>query len=522
MARMIPKKISSTTKSNAEKTLFQIFEKNLSDDYVVFHGAWWQHIKYIVQDREADFIIIHPDRGIIILEAKGGQIAYDHLNMAWYQNQYKMKISPFQQARDIKYKFLNFLSKYDEFKNKDFCIGQCVAFPDIDDVANNLPSEAPQEILLLRPQLGNISGWISSVFDYYKAEGHFTTKLGEQRTESIINLISPSTEFRKYIANDIGKNNQEIIQLTEQQFDILNNLRLHLQCIVLGCAGSGKTQLAIEKARKLCQHKVRTLVICKSNNLSLYLAAALQDEITVGYCVVYSYEEIKPQKPQLTFEFTAIIVDEGQDFEQKEINDLKQLIPDDGIFYIFQDSNQKVSKNLNKLALQVNPTVLDKNCRNTHKIFKHAENFVSCIYERKSSLIEGRDVIHRIYEETDDIFSLLEKDITDLVNKENVSPAQIVILTDMYPSSKSLLSQYSHIDRFYLKPYSFSDKDQNTIHWSNIGMYKGLESDVIMLFFEKEKNLILSNWEIADRYVGATRAKSLLVIYEPPDRDIDF
>jgi len=262
-------------------------------------------------------------------------------------------------------------------------------------------------------------------------------------------------------------------------------LCFHSQCIVLGCAGSGKTQLAIEKARRLCQHKVRTLVICKSNNLSLYLAASLQDEITVGYCVVYSYEEIQPQKSQLTFEFTAIIVDEGQDFEQKEINDLKQLIPDDGIFYIFQDSNQKISKNANRCALQVNPTVLNKNCRNTHKIFKHAEKFVSCIYERKSSLIEGREVIHRIYEETDDIFSLLEKDITDLVNKENVSPAQIVILTDMYPSSKSLLSQYSHIDRFYLKPYSFSDKAQNTIHWSNIGMYKGLESDVIVLFFEK-------------------------------------
>jgi DNA helicase IV len=396
-----------------------------------------------------------------------------------------------------------------------------VAFPEIDVVANNLPSEAPQEILLLRPQLGNISGWISSVFDYYNAAGNFA-KLGQQRTDSIINLISPSTEFRKYIANDIGENNQEILQLTEQQFDILNNLCFHSQCVVLGCAGSGKTQLAIEKARRLCQQKDKTLVICKSSNLSLYLAAALQDEITLGYCVVYSYEEIQPQKSQLTFEFTAIIVDEGQDFEEEEINGLKQLIPDDGIFYIFQDSNQKISTNASKIALQVHPTVLDKNCRNTHKIFKHAEKFVSCIYERKSSLIEGIDVMHRIYEETDDIFSLLEKDITNLVNKENVSPAQIVILTDMYPSSKSLLSQYSHIDRFYLKPYSFSDKDQNTIHWSNIGMYKGLESDVIMLFFEKEKNLILSNWDIADRYVGATRAKSLLVIYEPPDLDIDF
>lgn len=305
-----------------------------------------------------------------------------------------------------------------------------MAFPDIDGVVNNLPSEAPQEILLLRPQLVNISSWISSVFDYYKARSKFT-KLGEQRTDSIINLISPSTEFRKYLASDIDENNQEILQLTEQQFDILNNLYLHYQCIVLGCAGSGKTQLAIEKVKRLCQHKVKTLVICKSNNLSLYLAASLRDEIEMGCCVVSTYEEIQPKKSHLTFEFAAILLDEGQDFDREEIKDLKQLIPDNGIFYIFQDSNQRISKNENRFALQVHPTVLDKNCRNTHKIFKYAEPFVSCLHEIKSSLIEGRDVIYRRYEETDDIFSILEKDITDLVNKEKVSPAQIVILTDM-------------------------------------------------------------------------------------------
>ena len=520
MARMIPKKLPSTTKSKAEKTLFQIFEKDLSDDYIVFHGTWWQDIKYIVQDREADFIIIHPDQGILILEAKGGEIMYDPLNMAWYQNERKMKISPFTQARDIKFKFLDFLSKHNGFKNKDFCIGQCVAFPDIDGVVNNLPSEAPQEILLLRPQLGNISGWISSVFERYKGERPFT-KLGDQRTDLIINLISPSTEFKKYIANDISETNQEILQLTQQQYDILNNLCQHPECIVLGCAGSGKTQLAIEKARRLCQHLVKTLVICKSNNLSLYLAASLENEINTGYCVVSIFEEIHPRKSQLTFDFTAIILDEGQDFDSEETNYLKELIPDEGIFYIFQDSNQNLSKNANKFALQVYPTILDKNCRNTHNIFKYAEPFVSCSHAINSSFMAGKDVVSRIYEDTDDIFILLENDITYLVDNHNVLPNQVVILTDMHPSSKSILSQYSHIARFDLKPYSFN-QDKNTIQWSNIGMYKGLESDVIMLFFEKEKKLIPSNWDIADRYVGATRAKSFLVVYEPPDRDIDF
>ncbi|MFB2876956.1 NERD domain-containing protein [Floridanema aerugineum] len=523
MARMIPKNLDRATRSKAERTLFQIFEKNLSDDYIVFHGAWWQHIKYIVQDREADFIIIHPDKGILILEGKGGQISYDPINKVWYQNQDKMKISPFQQAREIKFKFLDFLSKYNEFSKKDFCIGQCVAFPDIDTVVNNLPSEAPQEILLLRPQLKNIDKWVNSVFDYYKAKGTFP-KLGKDRKDSIINLISPSTQFKKYIANDIGEANQEIIQLTEQQYSILNNLCLHSQCIILGCAGSGKTQLAIEKAKRLCQHKVKTLVICKSKDLSLYLAVSLQDEIKLGYCVVSSYKEIQEKDSKLKFDCTAIIVDEGQDFEGKEINELKNLIANrnEGIIYIFQDSNQNISKNANEFVLEVSPTVLDKNCRNTHKIFKYAEPFVSCNYRIESSLIEGRDVVHRIYKATDEILGMLEENITNLVDTENVLPAQIVILTDMYPPSKSILSKYSQINRFDLKPYSFPHQDKNSIYWSNIGMYKGLESDVIILFFEKPQKFIPSNWNIADKYIGITRARSFLIIYESPDPEIDF
>lgn len=520
MARMIPSKLAKTTKSHAEKKLFQIFAKDLSDEYIVFHGTWWQHIKYVVQDREADFIIIHPDKGILILEAKGGEIKYDSVDKAWYQNQIRMKISPFEQARQINYKFLDFLGKYSEFTNRDFCIGQCVAFPDVDEVINGLPSEAPQEILLLRPQIKNVSNWISSVFSYY-ANGRLR-KLGNNRTEKIVELISPSTKFKKYIANDIGEIKQEIHQLTEQQFNILNNLCLHAQCIVLGCAGSGKTQLAIEKAKRLCQHKIRTLVICKSNNLSLYLEASLQNEIQAGYCGVYSYEKIQLKNNNRLFEFTAIIVDEGQDFEHPEINQLRKLLPDDGVFYIFQDSNQNISKNANKFALLVNPTVLDKNCRNTDKIFKYAKPFVFCSHSINSSLIEGRDVVQREYKEPHEILTMLEEDILNLVNHENVIPNQIVILTDMYPSAKSILSGYSHINRFHLKQYSFSNADKNTIQWSNIGMYKGLESDIIILFFEKTKTLIPNSWDIANKYVGATRARSFLVIYESPDPEIDF
>lgn len=520
---MIPEKLSSNIRSGAEIKLFEIFQKQLSDDYIVFHSTWWQHIGYIIQDREADFIIIHPDKGILILEAKGGQIQYDPINKYWYQNEIRMKISPFQQASDIKYRFLKFLNQYNEFSSKDFyIIGQCVAFPDIDDVINGLPSEAPAKILLLRPHLNNISNWISSVFNYYNPQEKLV-KLGKDRTEKIINLISPSTTFKKYIVNDIGEIEHEILQLTEQQYNILDNLYFQSQSIILGCAGSGKTQLAIEKTRRLCQHKIKTLVTCKSPYLSLYLKLSLQEEINHGYCLVYNFQEIQENNFKFNDQIKAIILDEGQDFDSLEINQLKQLIQNDDIFYIFQDSNQNIKNtNISVIPLPIYPNVLDKNCRNTHNIFEYSKDFVSCNHPIKSSLIKGKEVIKNKYNNKNDILKILEKDILNLVDNEKVNPNQIIVLTDIYPLSKSILASYSKINRFDLQQYSFSNHNQNTICWSNIGIYKGLESDIVILLLEISKKLIPTKWEITNKYIGATRAKSLLIVNETPDPEINF
>ena len=217
MARMIPQTLSTTTRSYAEKKVFAILEKELDDDYVVFHSAWWQADKYYMQDRESDFTIVHPEKGILLLEVKGGKISYDSINKSWYQNQDLMKKSPFEQAREIRHSFIKFLSKSSNLSRA--CIGQCVAFPDVDAVENGLPSEAPRNILLLRPQLEDINKYISSIFDYYSASGNHL-RLKEQGVNKIIDLISPKTHFKKYIGNDLSEIHQEILRLTEQQFEI--------------------------------------------------------------------------------------------------------------------------------------------------------------------------------------------------------------------------------------------------------------------------------------------------------------
>ena len=87
---------------------------------------------------------------------------------------------------------------------------------------------------------------------------------------------------------------------------------------------------------------------------------------------------------------------------------------------------------------------------------------------------------------------------------------------------KSVLASLSKIGQFALRQYSPINKERQSILWENIGRYKGLENDIILLIFEKPKTLVPNNWDIANKYIGATRAKSYLIVYESPDPEIDF
>jgi uridine kinase len=46
---------------------------------------------------------------------------------------------------------------------------------------------------------------------------------------------------------------------------------------ILGCSGSGKTQLALAKTRELVRQKNRVLITCKSDNLAGYIYCSLKE-----------------------------------------------------------------------------------------------------------------------------------------------------------------------------------------------------------------------------------------------------
>ena len=78
VARMIPES-PVETESNAERRLFDRLRDETPDDVVAFHSVAWQlpRKKGRPEQGEADFVLAHPDYGVLTLEVKGGTVRYD-------------------------------------------------------------------------------------------------------------------------------------------------------------------------------------------------------------------------------------------------------------------------------------------------------------------------------------------------------------------------------------------------------------------------------------------------------------
>src|SRR3954451_24642330 len=108
MARTFPRTLlDEDIKSDAERKVFDALRDQLSDDWTVFHSASVIYRDHAdgARDDEGDFVLVHPERGVVALEVKGGGIECRHgewfrLDRAGIRERMR---DPFTQALDHRY-----------------------------------------------------------------------------------------------------------------------------------------------------------------------------------------------------------------------------------------------------------------------------------------------------------------------------------------------------------------------------------------------------------------------------------
>jgi hypothetical protein len=510
---MFPQELSNArradTPSHAEIRLYDQIAEDLDDSWTVFYSVAWQDKDPRTgasRDGEIDFILAHPDLGVLTIEVKGGRISYDGSRGSWLTTDSKgqsFEIRPFDEARKAKYSLINYLAQGNASRVAALkrAVYDCVCFPDCVVPAAGLPPEAPRDMVIDGADLADIEQALRRVFAYHCGSNARKLTSGAALIAEVEKRVAPQLTMPNPLAVELVSEHREFVRLTEHQFELLHLLRRRRRLAICGCAGSGKTMMAMEKARQLASDGFRTLLTCFNKGLAGYLAERAKglSGVTVlsyhGLCQELAHEagvELKQGawenypdalcaavelKPELTFD--AVLVDEAQDFKETWWVSILSLFRDEqqGILYVFYDDNQQIYGRDQSLPEGLEIWPLDENVRNTRSIFRCVAPLYTGAEEVRPRGPSGRTVESHVYSDDEDMRRLLSRVVHRLVEDERIDPSQIVVLT---PKSKSH-SRLSSVTKLGSTNASWDDDPaRRSIRISTINSFKGLERSIVI------------------------------------------
>jgi hypothetical protein len=558
MAKMYPQTLDRDTQSQAERDLFETMRLVLPDDHFVFHSACFQLPSHRgpIRDGEADFFIVHPKKGMLVLEVKGGEIIHNRKQGEWTSiarngKRHSIK-SPFNQAKTAMYRFREMWRAVTN-NAPDPIFGHSVAFPDTTVPQDaSMGPDVPRAIIMDKVDTARLVQWFDEVFAYYR--GANTTRPYQPDPNQLRKFLlqfGGTRHFRPAMWGDIQHEKAEMAELTEQQFLVLDALGRRRRALVSGCAGSGKTMLAVEKAARLASAGHRVLLTCYNKSLASFLRDRLGDvaglsvshfhelahdlaktagtlPIDPDYNSGKFFDEVLPEamsqaiaaNPDMRFD--AIVVDEAQDFSDTWWLPLMELLEDldEDTFYIFYDRHQQLYGRQLSLPLAEEPFILSTNCRNTLPIHSAVMRFGGEWTDlARSKGASGRPVAVHQYPEGASLEDVTGELVASIVDKEQVPLERIVLLSPFSRASgKSLLAGHEKIGRFPLTESDQPEPDQ--LRFSTLHGYKGCEADVVVLVEADRLKPGLSRDALM--YVAASRARHHLAAVFPKGEAADL
>lgn len=515
--RFCPPLTSLPIEVRSEAMVARMLEEQLGSEWTVFHSyPWLSNRAGRMEQGESDFLLLHP-RGLVVLEVKGGRVAYDCETREWAQNHHGMK-DPFDQAR----RGLHFL--WGLVGESDFIRGYAVAFPEC-RFLGALPPGVLRSILLDCEDLNHLESRLLRMLSDWGQGRPAPSKLEADRIRKI---LLPRCQFVPDLRHSLAEEERALHQLTQAQLETLSGLFSMDRLLVEGVAGSGKTLLALQRALDLAQQGQKTLFLCYNRNLALDLRAGHQREnlefmtfheachqLCQQAGVAFQVEssgnwwetapaelllEALDRRPDLRYD--ALLVDEGQDFRSTWWIAALSLLKHDGCpCSIFYDPEQNIYKTDLDLPPFPGRFVLRQNCRNTQRIARSCRCLQSGLSRWQTHGPEGRAPRIEIAE-AGSALQAVQRQLRDLLSI--LRPEAVAVLSP-YSQSKSVCAEVAELTTDLA-----SWRRGEAPLFSTIRSFKGLEASAILLvdvpeFDEKAATR-------TDVYVALTRAKSELRI----------
>ena len=270
MARMIPLHIPIATESSAERKLFEELEQSCSDEWIVLHSLDLAQ-RGTGPLGEADFVVIAPGFGVMVIEAKTYLERTPEGEWLTHPQGPPKERNPFEQANDAMYRIMDWVRTHGM---PDVLAAAVVIVPDMDIVAGRDQIEWSSRQLIDRSRYRSksLEQLLIDVFEAQRAElPHPSARLDAQQAERIVRVLRGEVEC--YVSPKARIENQlaEVRRYTREQFRVIDEWAGNPRLLVDGLAGTGKTLLAIESARRAVESGRRVLLVCFNNLLGEWL-----------------------------------------------------------------------------------------------------------------------------------------------------------------------------------------------------------------------------------------------------------
>ncbi len=555
MAKLIPPVRIDDIAVKSERDVARSLVERLPSDCTVYHSFPWLRLErneyrpenQVLQEGEADFLIIWPERGILVLEVKGGKIRFDHDTMQWYSTNYYGKEfqikDPFKQASKNLHAIETIIKKK-AFSNQSlpFAYGYAVCFPDLVYKGGLAPGSDPNIVIDLSDFLTNssFSDSIANALNKWNrtASPRLITKEDKRQIER---AISPEFKLVALMSRQIANQEEQLVRLTKLEHRVLEFCQHNKRVAIEGVAGSGKTLLALSQARFYAEQGLSTLLLCYNKALANWLRENIPDElkelIQVNHfhglvaelcrqcgqafnpnnsAEFWSVEAADLLSNSLAvlpgFRFDALVVDEAQDFlpEWWLVLDELNRNGSEGPLFVFYDPRQVLFQPKECIPDMEFGGSLPTNCRNTCEISKKCGEIISEEIKNHPLAPQGEKLELVINPSVLMLGQAIEAKLKDLLLNQGLDPSQVAILSP-YKKAEPL-AKIKAMNKLELSDdLAAWRKDQCILH-TTIRSFKGLEADVVILVLPGKPSDD-SLFTKADYYVACSRAKHVLAVF---------
>lgn len=592
MAHMVPEEMLDFDPKSREDVIFKALRKGLDDKYWVFHSFSVNQtsLNGAFYEKEVDFLVYHREKGILCIEAKNGSgISYGGGEWRYTSGRAMSHGGPFKQAQMERISLCHLLAKRGE---EAFVLQNENRFTDIaarckvvwgvwfhgmsraEIDALSLPSEAPRDRILTLDDLARpgVKDAIDRLFAVELPNGVETALDDDDDHWLVSHVLAPQVPGLCPAARTTANFNELIYrQLIEEQARVLDFLEGQKSAVINGMAGTGKTFVALERARRCAARGEKVLYLCFNMALRSHLettfaaanpALATQvDFRTLDEFVAMLGQPLPPdlksrpkndilalQRARYNaaaealadqigrFAYTQVIVDEGQDCSIGFIEDsgimetLREVVTmqenESGArsaFFMFYDAYQLVSLRAGENA-DLPRVIRDsdckltlyKNCRNTNAIATSAARGILAhgqSPEMARGTIAGTSPEIHFFDTTtpDDVLTAaVSRTVTEL--RKSYRSDEIVLIS-CAPEGEG----HSRLERSLKVNADTDDRWFNQVYpFTTYRKFKGLDAAAIVLV-DVGKDAFAGNHDALPFYEGASRARQKLVVFAEMD-----